>query len=1467
MKKSLLSFVIIMILAFQAKSQCTGGTLAGSITPTGVWQTTGTTNVDGNKYYTFVATAGFTYYFSFCPIDGGSSTFDTELTILDNANVPMAGGYNDDNCGSQSYIAWTCPLNGTYRILPTRFSCNNRVGLGRLAYKNSLPLSCPSNLGGGTTAVPALPYASGAGTTCGSANDLTSSNVIACGSTSYLGGEDRVWVFTPAITGTVTINLTSTGTWNGLMLYEGCPLLGQGGNCIDVSQSSLGNQSITACLTGGLTYYLILDVFPSPNCNPYSNLTISAPVPVGGCSLGTGINNITLPYASSGRTTCGKVNDLTDLNTITCGSTLYFTGEDEVFVFTPSTSGNISINLTSSGSYTGVTLYEGCPSANSCSGAAGVCVAYAQSSTGSKGLCANVTSGITYYLIVDSWATPTCNPFDISVSAPTALLPGATCANAVPIASLPYNVTNQSTSCLGNDYSNASAGSCGTLYESGEDKVYVYTAIAAECLSITLSGASSNSIGFQVYNGCPDAGATNCVGSAGGANSGTLTGSIILPSAGTYYIVVDSWAAPDNVQYSMNITSFGAGATNDLPCNATPIILGIPYSGSNNCSGSLSEPVAPSCWTTPNTRNTVWYSVAAPASGQLRIRAIPNSLTNTQIAIYSGVCGTAMTLVGCNDDATACGTTTNYSSDLTVAGLIAGATYYIVVDGYADLVGTFSLLAFDATQPLLPLTNGQDCGIYLPVCDTAMSFGNPGFQSFGNICDFSGGGTNCLLSGERSSVWFEIPINANGNLEFSIIPKDWPGAPSTAGTDYDFAVWRTLGTGAVTCAQIATGAAPISCNYSFLGLTGTFGAVAGTSPAAYPGFGTAFQQRIPVLAGERYILVVSNFSNSTAGFDVIFSQTAPILYGSSGSTSNWSAGIDTDWFKTGNWGGCPVPTCSRDANITGGLVLQPIITGAVASCKSIVINPGATLTIPAAQTLLVCENFTNFGTFSAAPTSTVLFGNAAVNQNLNGNLIAPNSFGNLTVTKTGGMVSILQNTQVRGKLSITNATSSFTMNAKNLFVGGDFSNIGDFIPSTGMLEFNGTAPQAYLNSGLNGALLRNVKMNHNGSGVTLLTNMQISTTGNLDLILGKIVTNAFEVVSNNRTPASVTAGNSLSFVQGKLRRFINATGSYNFPIGHSTKGYQLANIDFSNGANPTSIDNILAVFAPHGALPVALGTTDCGITYSTSGLDNGFWTFTASNNPTSGLFDLTLYNSNYGNAASRWTIQSFNGSAWVLANGNCVVSPVTAVKRTAMSNLGIYSTAQGPVPLGVDLVALNATPFTNYIQLKWQTASEENNAGFEILKSNSQGDFKAIGWKDGIGNSNSMSSYSFDDRDVVPFERYYYKLRQVDFDGNSKLTNEVSAIISQKENSIEVTPNPINENSQITLNTFEDGNFVADLYDVYGKFIKRIANKNVSVGKHTFSVSSFWLELEPGIYAIRVSINDWVKSVNIVVIN
>lgn len=207
----------------------------------------------------------------------------------------------------------------------------------------------PCNLGTGVTNVVALPYASGAGTTCGAVNDLTTSNTTVCGSSLYLGGEDRVWIFTPLTSGTVTINLTSSGTYTGLMLYDGCPLLGvctPSGTavcCVGNATGSSGDKTISFCAKANHTYYLILDSWPAPNCNPYSNLTISAPA--GSCVTNTDCTQGTTVCNSSPFT--GNASGYGCTQELNAGNQgcLSLEHQSSWYLFSPATTGNLGLTI------------------------------------------------------------------------------------------------------------------------------------------------------------------------------------------------------------------------------------------------------------------------------------------------------------------------------------------------------------------------------------------------------------------------------------------------------------------------------------------------------------------------------------------------------------------------------------------------------------------------------------------------------------------------------------------------------------------------------------------------------------------------------------------------------------------------------------------------------------------------------------------------------------------------------------------------------------------------------------------------------------------------------------------------------------------------------------------------------------------------------------------------------------------
>jgi hypothetical protein len=85
----------------------------------------------------------------------------------------------------------------------------------------------------------------------------------------------------------------------------------------------------------------------------------------------------------------------------------------------------------------------------------------------------------------------------------------------------------------------------------------------------------------------------------------------------------------------------------------------------------------------------------------------------------------------------------------------------------------------------------------------------------------------------------------------------------------------------------------------------------------------------------------------------------------------------------------------------------------------------------------------------------------------------------------------------------------------------------------------------------------------------------------------------------------------------------------------------------------------------------------------------------------------------------------------------------------------------------VKLTSFTATAKAADAFLNWTTASEINNKGFDVERSVDGRTFESIGFVKGAGNSTRMLNYSL--TDAKAFEKtpvMYYRLKQVDFDGN-----------------------------------------------------------------------------------------------------
>lgn len=122
-------------------------------------------------------------------------------------------------------------------------------------------------------------------------------------------------------------------------------------------------------------------------------------------------------------------------------------------------------------------------------------------------------------------------------------------------------------------------------------------------------------------------------------------------------------------------------------------------------------------------------------------------------------------------------------------------------------------------------------------------------------------------------------------------------------------------------------------------------------------------------------------------------------------------------------------------------------------------------------------------------------------------------------------------------------------------------------------------------------------------------------------------------------------------------------------------------------------------------------------------------------------------------------------------------------------------------------------------RLFWTTASEANNDYFILSRSKDGVEFIPIAYIDGAGNSSIPKNYQYND-----YEAYagttYYKLTQVDFDGNMSDSEVIN--ISNSAFNPQLIPNPFSDVSYLTIHSSQsDVDLSVTVYDMEGKILQQ----------------------------------------------
>ena len=152
----------------------------------------------------------------------------------------------------------------------------------------------------------------------------------------------------------------------------------------------------------------------------------------------------------------------------------------------------------------------------------------------------------------------------------------------------------------------------------------------------------------------------------------------------------------------------------------------------------------------------------------------------------------------------------------------------------------------------------EDCAGAITICNN-QAFNN-NTSSTGCAADLDAGNQGCLSSAERQGTWYFFSPSTSGNIAMTL-------SPTNPADDYDFAIWGPFANSPI-CPPPGL---PTRCSYSLLGgNTGMdYVALDNTETA----LGDKWVNDLTVIAGQIYIMYISNYSQSGLAFNLNWNLT------------------------------------------------------------------------------------------------------------------------------------------------------------------------------------------------------------------------------------------------------------------------------------------------------------------------------------------------------------------------------------------------------------------------------------------------------------------------------------------------------------------------------------------------------------------------------------------------------------------
>jgi hypothetical protein len=537
-----------------------------------------------------------------------------------------------------------------------------------------------------------------------------------------------------------------------------------------------------------------------------------------------------------------------------------------------------------------------------------------------------------------------------------------------------------------------------------------------------------------------------------------------------------------------------------------------------------------------------------------------------------------------------------------------------------------------------------------------------------------------------------------------------------------------------------------------------------------------------------------NYTVTTTG---TCSQTAVtgsiVVLQTTGTTSYWNGNTSGLWATSANWCGT-VPSCSQSAVIPSGTINSPTISAAGAACLNLTINSGATLIMSTTNTLGICGDWVNNGTFTPGSGTVYFIGTA--NQAIGGTGTQP--FYNLTINNTGvsgsDNITLSKPVTVSHQLTLTDgivntdATNLITLSTSATTNSG---NAGSYV--SGPMRWNGLngAGPFVFPTGKGSSKWARVAL----SGVTASTdftcqyfNSSYSNVSSAD-------------IATSPTPTLTTVS------QKEYWTIVRTSGAGNAAV---TLYWEDASFSRINSC------------ATNGDLKVAHYNTG-----SSNKWENG---------------------NTLGTVVVTGTCTGYIGSGTVTSDVMTTFSPFTfgtsgsGVNPLPIELLYFKATYNGAT---TDLSWKTASEINNDYFTVERSTDGINFTAVGIVGSKAQN-----------GNSTSILDYTLNDPNTAPGV-YYYRLKQTDFDFKYEYSSVVVVTITASINfSVELAPNP-NDGTQMTvlITTPKSGTIILTINDMLGKLIA-VENFEALEGSDNLFLMRFKETLSSATYIVTATLKD-----------